>query len=52
MFVEEKRHEHTWVGGGLEATEDAGRPGPLIYGLEMESSFFWQVGDSRPHLGV
>lgn len=46
--MEKKRHEHS---ASLEATEETERPGPLIYGLETESSFFWKVGDSRPHFG-
>ena len=46
--MEKKKHEHT---ASLEAMEETERPGPLIYGLETESSFFWKVGDSRPHFG-
>lgn len=34
------------VGGGR------GEAWPLIYGLEMESPFFLEVGDSQPHLGL
>lgn len=47
MFSEKKRQEH--AKGSWEAT---GRPGPLIYGLDTESSFFSKVGDSRPHVGL